>query len=419
MAATTAKTRQDVENQSARERLWDSLNYTYGQRGEELAQNYNQAISQSNNAMLKRGMQRSSYGAQINANLLNQKNKALAGNTSEMIAAYQDRLGQIEQQEQEQSNWERTFAENQRQFNENLGFQKSESQRQQSNWEKEFGETTKQNEWSRKYQESESARQQSNWEKEFGETQTQNAWNREFQTNQFNYQKERDVISDEQWQKTYDEQLRQFNENMAYQRERANVSDAQWQKEYDEKLREFNENFNEQKRQYEQNFSYQQGRDTVTDAQTERAYYASWVQAIAANGGDASDDMLAKAGLSRADFNAMKAAAAESGGGGGGGSYSAKQTTPSVTDKDFLNGLTNSSMLSALNNLKNNTYTPKSDQLIGQGKNDSLYSTGSAYGDKVSNDYARGQEKKNTKANDSATSSSALKKEQNSLRKNK
>ena len=328
MAATTAKTRQDVEKQSARERLWDSLNYTYGQRGEELAQNYNQAISQSNNAMLKRGMQRSSYGAQINANLLHQKNKALAGNTSEMIAAYQDRLGQIEQQEQEQANWEKTFAENQRQFNEQMG-----------------------------------------------ETKAQNEFTRNYQTNAFNYQKERDAVSDKQWQDTFD-----------YNKGRDAVSDAQWEK-----------NYNTQNEQWDKSFGLQKEQFAYTQSNDERNYYASWVQSIAANGGEASDDMLAKAGLSRSDFEAMKAQAAATGGGGGGGggSYSPK-TTPAVTDDDFLNGLNGNSMLSALNSLRNNTYTPKSDKLLGQGKNDSI---------------------KNAKANDSATSASALKKEQNSLRK--
>ncbi len=53
------------------------------------------------------------------------------------------------------------------------------------------------------------------------------------------YQKERDTVSDMQWQKTFDEQIRQNELENAwkekqfnYQRERDKVSDSQWQKEY-------------------------------------------------------------------------------------------------------------------------------------------------------------------------------------------
>lgn len=53
------------------------LGQQYGKQREQSAQNYQQAYSQSNRGMLQRGMQRSSYGAQTQANI------ALAGNKAQ------------------------------------------------------------------------------------------------------------------------------------------------------------------------------------------------------------------------------------------------------------------------------------------------------------------------------------------------
>lgn len=159
--STSAQDRKDVDNLNVRDRLWDSLNYSYGKRGEQIGAEYDRLASQTNNQLLSRGMQRSSYGAQVVANVGKQRADAIAQNQSDLIADYENRL----------------------------------------------------------------------------------------------YQVERDEKADEQWQKQYDEQLRQFNENMAFQRERANVSDAQWEKEYAEKLRQFNEQMAEQRRQFDLNYN--------------------------------------------------------------------------------------------------------------------------------------------------------------------
>lgn len=40
------------------------------------------------------------------------------------------------------------------------------------------------------------------------------------------------------------EAIRQYNENMAYQKERDKVADKQWQKEFDENVRQYNQNYN-------------------------------------------------------------------------------------------------------------------------------------------------------------------------------
>ena len=82
MATTTAKNYNDVEGMSKRERLWDSLNYSYGKKGERLAQEYDKARATADRQMQSRGMQRSSYGAQTLANMDRQKIDALDDNQS-------------------------------------------------------------------------------------------------------------------------------------------------------------------------------------------------------------------------------------------------------------------------------------------------------------------------------------------------
>lgn len=109
MAATTAQTQQDVNNMTRQQRLWDSLNYTYGTQIDESNRNYAKAYSDADRQMLGRGMQRSSYGSQTLANINQQKLNAANKITSQKIADYENRLNTLEQQEQEQSNWERQF----------------------------------------------------------------------------------------------------------------------------------------------------------------------------------------------------------------------------------------------------------------------------------------------------------------------
>ena len=96
MATTTAKNRKDVDNMTAEERAWDSLNYSYGKKRESSDKSYNKAISQQDRTMQRRGMGRSSYGMQTLAGLQNEKNKAANDIYSEQIADYENRRYQIE-----------------------------------------------------------------------------------------------------------------------------------------------------------------------------------------------------------------------------------------------------------------------------------------------------------------------------------
>ena len=73
MATTTARTQQDVDNMSKKDRLWDSLNYSYGLKREDSERQYDKAYSQADRQALSRGMQRSSYNAQNLANINQQK----------------------------------------------------------------------------------------------------------------------------------------------------------------------------------------------------------------------------------------------------------------------------------------------------------------------------------------------------------
>ncbi|MBO5963845.1 MAG: hypothetical protein J6P97_05120 [Bacteroidales bacterium] len=93
------------------------------------------------------------------------------------------------------------------------------------------------------------------------------------------YGQYRDNVADEQWNKEFDEGVRQYNEGMAYQRERDNVADSQWQKEFDEDTRRYNQNYNYQvgrdkvaDSQWERQFTYGQERDKVADEQWNKTY---------------------------------------------------------------------------------------------------------------------------------------------------
>lgn len=279
MATTTARTKSDVDNMTARDRLWDSLNYSYGKKRESSDEQFRQAYSQADRQMLSRGMQRSSYGAQTLANIDQRRVEAQNDIYDNQIADYENRLYQLERDEKADDQWERQFAEGQRQYNENLGFQRERAAAQDNQW------------------------QQS-----------------------FNYQQGRDAEADRQWQKAFDAQQaqqaeanRQWQQTFNYQQSRDTVSDQQWQKAFDQ-----------------------------SNTNTDRQLAASYVSAIIANGQDPTDDLLARAGLSRADANAMKAAMLEGGGwgggsSGGGSSGSNKSTTPTPppASDSGLDGLLN------------------------------------------------------------------------------
>ena len=164
--ATTAA---EVNDQDARTRLWQSLNDTYGQQRKDSAEQYAKAYAQADRQALSRGMQRSSYNNQTLANIAQKGIEANNNIYNAQSADYQNRIGEIERQEKEEEWREREFAANREDA----------------------------------------------------------AWSKEFQTNQFEYGKSRDLVADAQWQKEYEEKLRQFNEQMALEKDQWNFQKSQ------------------------------------------------------------------------------------------------------------------------------------------------------------------------------------------------
>ena len=195
--STTAKNKNDVDQMSREEQLWDSLNYSYGKKGEQLSSEYNKAISQQDRALLSRGMQRSSAGMSTLAGLRNQRTKALDDNQSQLISTYEDRIQAIKDAEDARA------------------FQTSEREAQQA------------------------------WQS------SENALNRQQSQNQFDIQQ---AFNEKQWE----------------------AQQSQWREEFD-----YNKKSDAQKLAY------------------------NYVVSIIGNGGSPSDALLAQAGLSRADANAM------------------------------------------------------------------------------------------------------------------
>lgn len=105
-----ATTQQDVINQDRPTRLWQATKQAYESQQRASTEATQQSYSQQSRHDDSRGMGRSSYSSQTLANILQKgidsKNQIYAN----MIADYQNRLSDLEQQEQQQANWEAQFA---------------------------------------------------------------------------------------------------------------------------------------------------------------------------------------------------------------------------------------------------------------------------------------------------------------------
>ena len=55
----------------------------------------------------------------------------------------------------------------------------------------------------------------------------------------FQYQQDRDAVSDSQWQAEFDESIRRYEESNALTREQMRIQQEQWQAEFDEEVRRF------------------------------------------------------------------------------------------------------------------------------------------------------------------------------------
>lgn len=79
----------------------------------------------------------------------------------------------------------------------------------------------------------------------------------------YQYQVGRDQVADSQWQKEYDEAMRQYNESMQYQKDRDTVADSQWNQSF--QYQQDRDKVSDS--QWDQSFQYQQNRDQVSDSQ--------------------------------------------------------------------------------------------------------------------------------------------------------
>ena len=312
--ATTAKTKKDVEQMSTSDRLWDSLNNTYGQAREEIGRNYDKAYSQADRQALSRGMQRSSYNAQNLANINDQKNRALDQNYANQIADYENRLTQQEQQDAENERWERQFNEGVRQFNENLAAQREENALNRA-----F--TTSEREAQQAYQSGENALNRafttSEREAQQGWQSGENAINRAFTTSEREAQ--------QGWQSAENAANRAYNTAEREAQQAYNTAERESQQIYNTAERVAQQNYQsgenalsraENARQFNEQMAYNQANADRSADQWERQFAqenmtadqklaASYVSAIIANGQMPSDDLLARAGLSRADAERM------------------------------------------------------------------------------------------------------------------
>jgi hypothetical protein len=288
---TNAKTKDEVDQMSAKDRMWDSLSYSYGKKKEESDRSYDKAISQQDRALLQRGMQRSSYGMNTLGNLQNQKVNAGNDINSQLIADYENRLYQLDRDEIEDAFRQQQFDETKRQFDENLGFQKSEAERAQGNWQKEYDANRADTTWSQNFQQAQADIQNEQWNKNFEAGREDAQWNKDIQREELDFKKE-------QWEK----QQEQWREEFDYQK----MSDRQ-------KLL----------------FSY--------------------IETALQNGKDVSDALLAEVGMTRADFNAMVAEAVKS---GYGGSYGGKKDTSDNSAPASNKNLTTGGLIDAMDMYK-------------------------------------------------------------------
>ena len=410
--ATTAKTKNDVEQMKSSDRLWDSLNHTYGLQREEIGRNYDKAYSQADRQALSRGMQRSSFNAQNLANINEQRNRALDQNYSSQIADYENRLNQQEQQDLENERWEKQFNEGVRQFNENLAatreenalnraFQTSEREAQQG-WqsnENALGRafTTAEREAQQAYQSGENAlsRAFTTAEREAQQAYQsgENAINRAYNTQEREAQ--------QAWQSAENQQNRAYNtaereaqqayntsERIAQQNYNSaeNAANREWQagqtaaqqawqsgenalnRDYQTREREAQQAYNTAERAAQQ--AYQSNENALTRAENARQFNeqmaynntqadrsadqwersfaqdnmtadqklaASYVAAIAEQGGIPSDELLARAGLSREDAMAMRKNAKSSGSSGSTGGNPDGSNPPTTNPNDLFN----------------------------------------------------------------------------------
>lgn len=251
------------------------LQDTYDRQREASAKEYRQRLSQADRHMLSRGMQRSSYGAQIRANIGQQGAEAqqrlwdaqgtAEGNIDAQRAQLAQQLGaQLRQydasraadvlkrtRELDDQEYERQQADQARR--DQTGMQLASILRQaerdkisDAQFEKQFGLSKQQAEaqlanmqWQQQYQEGRARASDEQWAKQYGLNERQLEAQLANQQWQQQRQTERDRVADTQWQQNYD---------MSREKLAADLAAQQWQQ------------------------ARQEARDKVSDEQFERQF---------------------------------------------------------------------------------------------------------------------------------------------------
>ena len=339
--AQQAKTAEDVNNQDTATRLWQSLKTTYGNQMEESDKAYDKAISQQDNAMMAKGMGRSSYSGQIRANMLNDKATARNKLGESLIADYQNRIGQLEEAEAA-----RNFQREER-----IAGQDFQAGQAALNREHESSESAKNRQFQTDLQ-----RMNQDWQG------TQNALDRATQERlqrlSQDWQAEQNT-QNQRWQsgenalnRESQARLQESSQNfqMALQKsqnyfnaEESAKDRAQNQSQFEAQLAETHQQNTIQNQQWQQSFNAQREQNTIANQQWEQQFIADqnyksqqlaqWreqfdydklsnlqkvsmekVMAIIQNGNDPDDTLLGQAGMTRAEANGMKAQVHASGG---------------------------------------------------------------------------------------------------------
>lgn len=235
-------------NAAALEKQLAGLDATYAKQREQSEKAYAQAYSQADRNLLAKGMQRSSYGAQVLANIQQSGNEALQdiadaeaahrqGIEGDQALLAQQLAAQIKQYDSAQAadilaymdelearEYDRGQAANQ--YNNQLATQiyeylmaEKQNDAEADRWQKEFDAALQQQ-----------ITDNERWQKEFEFTQQQHAaaqdqWQKEYDLTQQQQQAARD-----QWQKEYD---------LAVQKQ--NTANEQWQKEFDFAQKQYEE----------------------------------------------------------------------------------------------------------------------------------------------------------------------------------
>jgi len=235
LGAQQQQERADLALQQQRAGLQD----TYDRQREASAQEYRQRYSQADRQMLSRGMQRSSYGAQVLANI------------GQRGAEAQQRL------------WDAQGA-----AEGNIDAQRAQLAEQ-------LGQQLQQYDASRAADILKRSRELDDQEYERAQADQARRDQTGMQLANMLRQAERDQVSDEQFEKQFGLSKQQFEAQLAnqqwqrdYQAARDAVSDSQWQQNYDFNAQKWADTLAEQMYQRQ----YQEGRDAVKDAQWQQTY---------------------------------------------------------------------------------------------------------------------------------------------------